>query len=202
LYRIIGADGKEYGPISPEQLKQWISEGRASGQTRIRLEGSTDWKLVSDLPEFSAPPPISTPGVTAPLGPIVPALDQVNGPGIGLIVTGALDIVLSLLRAIMMLAGLSIGSMGMNNNNNVLPTGFFALVGAFGIGTCVLGVIVGVLVLVGGLKMRKCESYGLCVASSILAMIPCLSICCVIGLPAGIWALVVISKAEVKAAFH
>ena len=37
--------------------------------------------------------------------------------------------------------------------------------------------------------------------ASILAMIPCLSPCCLIGLPIGIWALVILMKPEVKAAF-
>ncbi len=52
------------------------------------------------------------------------------------------------------------------------------------------------------MKMKKLESYGLAMAASIIAMIPCLSPCCLIGLPIGIWALVVLSKPEVKSAFH
>jgi hypothetical protein len=37
--------------------------------------------------------------------------------------------------------------------------------------------------------------------AAILAMIPCLSSCCIVGLPLGIWALVVLSKPEVKSEF-
>lgn len=51
-YRIIGADGHEYGPVTADQVRQWIAQGRANGQTRIRFEGSAEWKLLSDLPEF------------------------------------------------------------------------------------------------------------------------------------------------------
>jgi hypothetical protein len=39
-------------------------------------------------------------------------------------------------------------------------------------------------------------------AASIIAMIPCVSPCCLLGLPIGIWALVVLMKPEVKSAFH
>jgi len=53
-YKIIGADGREYGPISSEQLRQWIAQGRANAHTKVLSEGSTDWKLLSELPEFSA----------------------------------------------------------------------------------------------------------------------------------------------------
>lgn len=53
MYRIIGADGREYGPISADQLRQWILEGRASAATRALAEGTTDWKPLGTFPEFS-----------------------------------------------------------------------------------------------------------------------------------------------------
>lgn len=62
LYKIIGADGKEYGPITTEQLRRWIAEGRANAQTRTLWEDGTEWQPLGTLPEFagaffSAPPP-------------------------------------------------------------------------------------------------------------------------------------------------
>ena len=33
-------------------------------------------------------------------------------------------------------------------------------------------------------------------------MVPCISPCCLVGLPIGIWALVVLNKPEVKGSFH
>ncbi len=54
MYRIIGADGREYGPVTAEQIRQWVSEGRANGYSRVRLEGATEWKTLSELPEFVA----------------------------------------------------------------------------------------------------------------------------------------------------
>jgi hypothetical protein len=62
--------------------------------------------------------------------------------------------------------------------------------------------LVSGLILFGGLKMQKLENYGLAMAASIVAMIPCISPCCLVGLPIGIWAVVVLSKPEVKNAFH
>jgi len=53
MYRMIGADGREYGPISASQLRQWIAESRANAFTRVLPEGSTEWKLLGSLPEFS-----------------------------------------------------------------------------------------------------------------------------------------------------
>jgi hypothetical protein len=67
VYKIIGADGKEYGPISAEILRQWLAEGRANSQTKILLEGASDWKTVGEVPELAhllaTPlPPINAPG--------------------------------------------------------------------------------------------------------------------------------------------
>jgi hypothetical protein len=54
MYKIIGADGKEYGPVSVEQIRQWLREGRANGQTKVVADGATEWKALSELPEFAA----------------------------------------------------------------------------------------------------------------------------------------------------
>lgn len=53
MYRILGADGREYGPISAEQLHRWISEGRANAATPTRAEGDPHWKTLAQFTEFS-----------------------------------------------------------------------------------------------------------------------------------------------------
>src|ERR1041385_8296422 len=53
MYKIIGADQKEYGPVPAEQLRQWIAEGRAGGATLIRPEGGTEWQPLASFPEFA-----------------------------------------------------------------------------------------------------------------------------------------------------
>ena len=53
-YSIIGHDQKQYGSVSEDQLRQWIREGRANAQTRVQAEGSTEWKSLSEIPEFAA----------------------------------------------------------------------------------------------------------------------------------------------------
>ena len=53
MYKIIGADGKEYGPVSAEQLRQWLNEGRVNQQTRVQVEGSTDWRAMGEVTEFA-----------------------------------------------------------------------------------------------------------------------------------------------------
>lgn len=52
-YKILGADQKEYGPVSTEQARQWINEGRLNAQSQARLEGESEWKPLSVFPEFA-----------------------------------------------------------------------------------------------------------------------------------------------------
>jgi hypothetical protein len=77
---MIGGDGKEYGPISAEQLHEFIAAGRADAQTRIQREGESDWKNLAEFPEFAealaakraAPPPRPAAALPSPATPVVP----------------------------------------------------------------------------------------------------------------------------------
>ena len=68
MFKIIGADGKIYGPVSEQQLRQWIAEGRANSNTLIQAEGSADWRPILSFPEFASatPGPQSAPPVLSP----------------------------------------------------------------------------------------------------------------------------------------
>lgn len=58
-----------------------------------------------------------------------------------------------------------------------------------------------IAIVLGAVKMIKQKAWGLALTASILAVIPCISPCCVIGIPFGIWAIVVLINADVKASF-
>jgi len=53
-YRIIGADGKMYGPVGLEQIRQWLAEGRTDSRTPVLPEGAADWTYLGLLPELAA----------------------------------------------------------------------------------------------------------------------------------------------------
>lgn len=65
----------------------------------------------------------------------------------------------------------------------------------------VVGLVVAGVIVFGAMQMQQLKSYPLAMAASILSMIPFLSPCCCVGIPVGIWALVVLLKPEVKSAF-
>lgn len=53
MYKIVGGDGKQYGPVSADEIRAWIAEGRANGKTLVQAEGNEEWKPLSEYSEFS-----------------------------------------------------------------------------------------------------------------------------------------------------
>jgi DNA-directed RNA polymerase subunit RPC12/RpoP len=68
--------------------------------------------------------------------------------------------------------------------------------------TTVFLTIMSALLILSGQRMRNLQSYWFAVGSSVLAMVPCVSPCCSLGLPIGIWSLAVLWNEEVKRAFR
>ncbi len=60
---------------------------------------------------------------------------------------------------------------------------------------------IGIVMIVGGLKMMRLQSHGWAMTASILALLPC-GPAGLVGLIVGIWSLVVLSRPRVKAAFQ
>jgi hypothetical protein len=90
MYKIIGADGKEYGPVSTEQLHQWLREGRVNSQTQIQPEGAADWQPLSALPEFAAE--LSPSAATPPPGVTPTGQAKTSGMAITSLVLGILGL--------------------------------------------------------------------------------------------------------------
>jgi hypothetical protein len=53
MYTIIGGDGKEYGPVTADQVRSWIAGGRANLDTKVKAAGSDEWRRVADVPEIT-----------------------------------------------------------------------------------------------------------------------------------------------------
>ncbi len=97
MYKIIGADGKESGPVSAEGLRQWIAEGRANAQTKIQVEGSTEWKRLEELPEFSTGPAATAPLPAGPIAPLPsPSQPRTNSLATAGLVLGILSVTFGL----------------------------------------------------------------------------------------------------------
>ncbi|QGJ70339.1 Hypothetical protein PBC10988_20340 [Planctomycetales bacterium 10988] len=63
-----------------------------------------------------------------------------------------------------------------------------------------LGCFFSLTMIIGGWKMYTLSNYLLAMVGAIIALIPCYQ-CCYLGVPVGIWALVILSREDVKQAF-
>lgn len=138
----------------------------------------------------SAPPPAG--GASA-------AASRVAGPAIGLMITAGVGIALQALGILVSILGINFSPFSMMGESQ---EGIFKIVESFRVLIGFVSLGIGVVVLIGALRMKALRGYALAMTATILAMVPCLSPCCLLGLPIGIWSLVVLLSADVKSAFR
>ena len=130
-YTIIGGDGKEYGLVTADQLRQWIADGRANAQTRMRIEGATEWKSLAEFPEFQAALDGAAPPSLPPAAPVTAsaAPPKMSGMAVTSLVLGILGIFTCGITA---LVGLILGIVALvkvKNSGGKLRGGGLALAG-------------------------------------------------------------------------
>ncbi len=117
----------------------------------------------------------------------------VTGAGIGLIVAGAVSFVCG---AIWMAAGLSVLSDEARTSQFGGASDIFAYVVVF---SPVVTVFLAPATIIGGVQLLRRANRGLVTAGAIAAVVPLSSCCFLVGVPFGIWALVVLRRPETRA---
>lgn len=144
------------------------------------------------------------------------ARDKVSLPGIFLLIVGILNILFALYNtfsgamammqpqqaAAQMKEGMSAEDRKKLEELGWSPEKLMQKMGVGFVVVSVIGLLAGAITTFAGIKMRALQSRGLVILGSVLAMLPCVSPCCLAGLPIGIWALVALSNPDVKAAFR
>jgi serine/threonine protein kinase len=121
---------------------------------------------------------------------------QVKGPAIGLLVVGILNWLATPLVVLAFVFWNLKSAPGHAGGPDVEPSILLLLLLLAAIG--LVPAVLSTLMIVAALKMKRLRAYGLAITASILAII---SPVCPIGLPIAVWALVVLSRREVRDAF-
>lgn len=81
MFKLIGSDGKEYGPVSAEEIRRWLAEGRIHLQTLVSSPGDRSWCPLGSVPELNPSPavPFGPPPLTAKPGNPMALLGLVCG---------------------------------------------------------------------------------------------------------------------------
>lgn len=149
------------------------------------------------------PPPIGY-GHGAPLPPQqgaeAQARSQVGPPAIALMIASGITFLWYLgIVVLMLFAG---GMAALDPGSGGDPMGGL-VTGAVAAMVYGFWALMALIAFIGAFRMRQLKSYGLSMASAIIAMVPCTTyMCCLLMMPMGIWALVVLLKPEVKSAFR
>lgn len=208
-FRIIGGDGRTYGPVTTDEVFRWLADRRANAQTRAQREGDMDWKTLPEFPEFAAQfggradvpglPPLrgDRPGGNLSQAALATAL--VNAPAICLIIVHAIGIIGALVT---MTTGFSPASLDGIQGMDPQMRKFLMQLSALNIPLNILGIAISSCCLFGAISMMNLRHHTLCIVAAVITILPCSGCCCGLGLAAGIWALIVLLKPEVREAFH
>lgn len=129
--------------------------------------------------------------------------EKVKGPAICLLVVSGISVALTLASLAFQLlagAGAALGP-GLNNRGGGGPAELIVML-SFGIAPALVSLVRSGFMIYGALQMKNLENHSLAMATAIIAVVPCFSACCLMDLPFGIWALIVLNDPQVKQAFY
>jgi len=154
----------------------------------------------SNVPQGSGPAPSGN------------AAEQVAAPAICLIVAAVLGIAGQLFLIVNNAVSMAVTPAALQQQQQQqTPEGIiivkrsytiFGGTGAVSIVFNVIAIGTGAFVIFAAIKMKNLQSIGLAKTGAIISMLPCLAPCCLLGLPFGIWSLIVLAKPEVQSAFR
>jgi GYF domain 2 len=80
-YTVLGADGKEYGPVTLNQLSAWVREGRVPGQQQVRRSDMQHWAAANAFAELRELfGPVALAGAAAAPAAFAPAAPSPRSP--------------------------------------------------------------------------------------------------------------------------
>lgn len=149
-------------------------------------------------PPQPPPPPPPQYGYVPPPGGGSKAPGMVAGPAIALMILAGVSIMLLILRLVGQLLFAEFFNQFTDQENPELTR----IVTRFGILIWLTAIFINVIVFFGALRMKALQNWSLALIATILVMLPCNCPCCLLGVPIGVWSLIVLLNGEVKAAFR
>ena len=151
-------------------------------------------------PPSPPPPPYNPPPMGgAPGSP--GAAQQVQGPAMGLLITGVIGLIFGALGLLMNLLGIGMSGMESLGGGGATDQYMQYMSGGLGIVSGIIGLAISGFIVWASLQMKQLRNWNMSVAASVVAMIPCIGPCCIIGIPIGIWSLMTLMKPEVMTSF-
>ena len=189
MYRVSGANPGEHDVVLFQTLFVVIIFGTSAWLIRFWFRLRTQQAALSPEAPHEGLPPTVAEGAPTPSD----SAQLARRPAIGLIIVGAMQLLFVAMYLLGTLADWE--QRGFEAAwQETLELGPILLTGM------ALSVPVSILIILGAVRMMNLQSYRFALAAAILALLP-LTFMVVVGVPFGIWALVVLARQRVKAAF-
>ena len=157
-------------------------DGTASGTPPTLPPGGT----IPPIGASSPPPPMT------PEKPSIPGTGLIVAPAVGLMIAALWKLLSAFENAFFLMPA------GHRWLNEIVGGDFIDRWGSMAIyGIVLFKLVPGVLILFGALQMMRLRSYAWALAAAILSVVAC----SLIGLPMGIWALIVLAREDVRETF-
>jgi hypothetical protein len=213
-------DKQQKGPVTEEKFAELVRNGVIRADTLVWRQGMDAWQPYSKV--FSASQ-TTAPAITPTTSSAVPApaaspaqfpgmsfsgsdaqreraLSMVKGPAISLMIYAFITVGVALLGLL--------GSFNQQNYAEIpgidpkMAEMMERFEGPINLISSFIILVVAAAIIYGAWRMKELKSYGLAITASILAFLPCSCPCCFLGMAFGVWALVVLNNADVKAQFN
>jgi hypothetical protein len=125
---------------------------------------------------------------------------RLQWPAIGLIIVGVLNASSGLLLILGRIASIVKGREPVITDEDRRLGYMFGII-FFPI-VSLISIVASPIIVFGGIQMLRARRYSVALWAAILALIPVTSLCCIPGIPIGIWALIVLRHPEVRASFE
>ena len=121
-------------------------------------------------------------------------------PAIGLLVAGIVNLLATLVILLLPVVVKAFGGFADGLEGFVAGKGTFAEAGLVSVIISLFSLVSGIILLIGAARMFDLQSYRFAVFAAVVAILPC-AVGFPISLPFGIWALIVLSRRDVRTAF-
>jgi hypothetical protein len=125
---------------------------------------------------------------------------KLRAPAIGLIILGAVNILSSVILILGRLVRLVQGDEPVITDEARRLGYEFS--GIYFPIISLISIAVAPILIYGGIKMMRAQRYPIAFIAAILALFPLTSVCCILGFPIGLWALIVLLSSEVRNVFQ
>ena len=124
---------------------------------------------------------------------------RLEWPAVGLIIVGALNAISGLLLILGRIASIVKGREPVITDED-RRLGYMVAIISIPL-VSLISIAASPIIIFGGIQMLRARRYSIALWAAILALIPLTSLCCIPGIPIGIWALIILRHPEVRTSF-